>query len=536
MIPKEMLESGKTYLGIEFGSTNIKAVLIGEDHEVLASGSYRWASSFVDGYFTYSMEEVRSGLRAAYGRMKEAVKEQYQVTLKKIGCIGISAMMHGYLVFDENDHLLVPFRTWQNTTTEQAAKELSELFQFNIPERWSISHLYQAILDKEAHVPSAAWFTTLAGYVHYLLTGKHVIGIGDASGMFPIDSSSCCYDERMIELFRQHTVDSALKKDILELLPQILLAGENAGTLTAEGAALLDEGGDLETGILLCPPEGDAGTGMTATNAVRANTGNVSAGTSIFSMIVLDKPLQNYYREIDVVTTPTGRSVAMVHCNNCTNDMNAWAFMLGEFIENVAITGAEKVSSDNASPDLRLIYETIYRMAPKGEPDCGGVLVCNYIAGEPVTGMTAGFPMVYHEPGVEFRLANLCRAILYSTMTSLKIGMDVLKSEEIRIDRLVGHGGLFKNGTVAADFLASALRSKVCVMETAEVGGPYGMALLAQYCKECQDQTTEDSLDDWLETRVFHDTGMTVSEPSEMIAEGFDTYVERFQKLIGRMK
>ena len=536
MIPSTVIESGKACLGIEFGSTNIKAVLIGEDYEVLASGSYRWASSFENGYFTYSMEEVKEGLRAAYAAMKKEVREQYGVTLRKIGCIGISAMMHGYLAFDEDDNLLVPFRTWQNTTTARAAKELSELFQFNIPERWSISHLYQAMLDEEAHVPSVSWITTLAGYVQYLLTGKHVLGIGDASGMFPIDSDSCCYDARMIGLFREHTAGSMLKKDILDVLPQILLAGEDAGSLTEEGAALLDEAGDLEAGTMLCPPEGDAGTGMTATNAVRANTGNVSAGTSIFSMIVLDKPLKDYYREIDVVTTPMGKSVAMVHCNNCTNDMNAWAFMLGEFIESVAIAEAENPPSESGTTDLRLVYETIYRMAPKGEPDCGGVVVCNYIAGEPVTGMTAGFPMVYHDPGVEFRLANLCRAILYSTMTSLKIGMDVLKNEEIRIERLVGHGGLFKNGTVAADFMASALRSKVCVMQTAEVGGPYGMALLAKYCMDSNGQEMAEPLEDWLENRVFYDTGMTVSEPAEVIAEGCDTYVQRFQNLIERMK
>ncbi len=535
-MPNTMIESGKTSLGIEFGSTNIKAVLIGEDHQVLASGSYRWASSFENGYFTYSMDEVKEGLRAAYAKMKQGVKERYGLTLQKIGCIGISAMMHGYLAFDEQDGLLVPFRTWQNTTTARAAKELSEVFSFNIPERWSIAHLYQAMLDEEPHVPSIAWITTLAGYVHYLLTGKHVIGIGDASGMFPIDSETCAYDQRMIDLFRKQASGSTLKKDILDILPQILLAGEEAGNLTEEGAKLLDEEGDLETGILFCPPEGDAGTGMTATNAVRENTGNVSAGTSIFSMIVLDKPLKNYYREIDVVTTPVGKSVAMVHCNNCTNDMNAWAFMLGEFIENAAIVEAEKEQSAGSSPDLRIVYETIYHMAPKGEADCGGVLVCNYIAGEPVTGMSAGFPMVYHDPGVEFRLANLCRAILYSTMTSLKIGMDVLKNEEIRIDRLVGHGGLFKNGTVAADFMASALRSKVCVMETAEVGGPYGMALLAQYCMNCQENTAKESLEDWLEHQIFRDTRMTVSEPDEKTSEGFDTYVERFRKWVNMMK
>ena len=522
-MPNTMIENGNTSLGIEFGSTNIKAVLIGEDHQVLASGSYRWASSFENGYFTYSMDEVKAGLRAAYANMKQDVKERFGLTLQKIGCIGISAMMHGYLAFDAEDNLLVPFRTWQNTTTARAAKELSEVFSFNIPERWSIAHLYQAMLDEEPHVPSIAWITTLAGYVHYLLTGKHVIGIGDASGMFPIDSAACAYDQRMIDLFRKQAAQSTLKKDILDILPQILLAGEEAGNLTEEGAKLLDEEGDLETGILFCPPEGDAGTGMTATNAVRENTGNVSAGTSIFSMIVLDKPLKNYYREIDVVTTPVGKSVAMVHCNNCTNDMNAWAFMLGEFVENM----------NNGTVELPRVYETIYRMAPKGEADCGGVLVCNYIAGEPVTGLSVGFPMVYHDPGVEFRLANLCRAILYSTMTSLKIGMTVLDNEEIRIDRLVGHGGLFKNGTVTAEFLASALRSKVCVMETAEVGGPYGMALLAEYCRT---RGGGESLEDWLDHQVFSETRMTVSEPDEKTSEGFDAYVERFRKWINMMK
>ena len=521
MISKEIIDNGKTYLGIEFGSTNIKAVLIGEDHNVLASGSYRWASSYENGYFTYSMEEVKKGLRSAYGNMKKEAEEKSGTTLRKIGCIGISAMMHGYLAFDAGDNLLVPFRTWQNTTTARAAAELSELFSFNIPERWSIAHLYQAMLDREEHVPSIAFITTLAGYVHYLLTGEHVLGIGDASGMFPIDSEHLCYDERMLELFREKAKNSTLKQDIGAILPRILLAGEEAGKLTPEGAALLDAEGDLQAGILFCPPEGDAGTGMTATNAVRENTGNVSAGTSIFSMVVLDKPLKNYYREIDVVTTPAGKSVAMVHCNNCTNDMNAWAAVLGEFRGNQTDAGSGEV------------YETIYRLALEGEPDCGGTVVCNYIAGEPVTGMASGCPMVYRDPGAPFKAANFCRAILYSAITSLKIGMDVLKNEEIRIDRLVGHGGLFKNGTVASGFLASALRSKVCVMETAEVGGPYGMALLAQFlCEHAEGEP----LEDWLEQNVVCDTRMTVSEPSEQDAQGLDTYAERFRDLIGKMR
>lgn len=529
MVPKEMIEMGKTSIGIEFGSTNIKAVLVGENHEVLSSGSHRWESSYENGYFTYSMEKVLSGLRSAYSEMKKDTQKQYGIVLKKTGCIGISAMMHGYLAFDAQDRLLVPFRTWQNSTTAKAAQELSGLFSFNIPERWSIAHLYQAMLDREEHVPSVAWITTLAGYVHYLLTGQHVIGIGDASGMFPIDSEKLCYDERMLDLFRGKAGEYDLQEDILQILPKILLAGEPAGSLTPEGAALLDEEGDLKAGVLFCPPEGDAGTGMTATNSVRENTGNVSAGTSIFSMVVLDKPMKGYYREIDMVTTPSGKPVAMVHCNNCTNDMNAWAGMLQTFIGQAAVKEGECAKE----PDPGTVYRVIYELAQKGDPDCGGTVVCNYIAGEPVTGMMNGCPMVYRDPGREFRAENFCRAILYSSIISLKIGMGVLNQEEIRIDRLIGHGGLFKNGTVASGFLASALQTKVCIMKTAEVGGPYGMALLAQYCCE---HGQDESLEDWLDSRVFLNTDITVSEPSGADAQGIQVYEKNFRELISKMK
>lgn len=518
-----MTETTKTCLGIEFGSTNIKAVLIGENNEVLASGSYRWVSSFENGYFTYSLDEVRKGLRSAYSQLKQNVRDAYGIVLKKTSCIGISAMMHGYLAFDSGDQLLVPFRTWQNTTTARAARELTELFSFNIPERWSIAHLYQAMLDHEPHVTSAAWITTLAGYVHYMLTGRHVLGIGDASGMFPIDSDTLSYDDRMIHLFREKSEQAGMPWDIAELLPQILPAGVNAGYLTEAGAALLDADGDLESGIAFCPPEGDAGTGMTATNAVKESTGNVSAGTSIFSMVVLEKPLAHYYREIDVVTTPAGRPVAMVHCNNCTNDMNAWASVLGEFLVSAGD------SAGTQSNDAGKVYETIYRKAQEGDPDCGGTVVCNYIAGEPVTGVAQGCPAVYRDPGKEFKLSNLCRAILYSAIASLKIGMSVLKNENIRISRLVGHGGLFKNGTVSAGFLASALRTRVCLMETAEVGGPYGMALLAKFCVEHADG---ESLETYLEEKVFHQTGTQIVAPCPEDAEGLDLYTERLRKLL----
>jgi len=525
MEQKNVIENAKACLGIEFGSTNIKAVLIGENYEVLASGSHRWASSFRNGYFTYSMDKVRSGLQAAYRELKENVREKYGLVLTRVGCIGISAMMHGYLPFNSEDELLVPFRTWQNTTTSRAAGELSELFRFNIPERWSVAHVYQAVLDEEPHVPEIARINTLAGYVHYLLTGQFVLGIGDASGMFPVDSEGLCFDQKMLELIDGKLKEKNISWKLENVLPKILTAGQNAGYLTKEGALLIDPAGDLEEGILFCPPEGDAGTGMAATNAIRENTGNVSAGTSIFSMVVLDKPLKGYYKEIDVVATPVGKPVAMVHCNNCTNDMNAWAGLLGEFL-------AASNGEDHA--DAGKIYSTIYAKAEEGDKDCGGTVVCNYIAGEPVTGVTEGHPMVVRDPDKPFRLANLCRAILYSSVVSLKIGMDVLSQEDIRIDELIGHGGLFKNGNTAAEILAGAIGTDVSVMKTAEVGGPYGMALLADYCLECVSggEMKAQPLDEFLSGRVFKDVKKHTSVPDAEISEGFEQYTLRFRNLV----
>ena len=516
-----MIQAGETVLGIEFGSTNIKAVLVGNGAQILASGSHRWESHVQDGYYTYAQSEIMTGLQDAYRNLKQEVQQRYGITLRKTGCIGISGMMHGYLAFDGSGVLLVPFRTWQNTNTTQAVEELSEAFAVHIPERWSIAHLYQAILDREPHVPQIAKLTTLAGYVHGLLTGCHVLGIGDASGMFPIDSSAKTYHSEMLEIFRRKALEHGFAKPLETLLPQILTAGEAAGVLTAQGALLLDPDGDLEEGICFCPPEGDAGTGMTATNSVRVCTGNVSAGTSVFAMIVLEKPLREFYREIDFVATPAGDPALMVHCNNCTGDLNAWAGLLQAFV-SACTGGAENPGK---------IYETIYRLAEKGEPDCAGTVVCNYIAGEPVTGVSHGGPLVSRDPAQPFRPENLCRAFLYSAVVSLKIGMEVLQKEHIPVNRLVGHGGLFKNGMTAAGFLASALRTPVSIMENAEVGGPYGMALLAMYCIGRGEGET---LEQFLENRIFRDVKMQTARPVEQDAAGIDRYSGQFRKLLER--
>ena len=418
--------SNRTMLGLELGSTRIKAVAIDENHVPVSSGDYTWKSSFENGVWTYSLEEVWKGLKTAVAGLENR---------ENIAAMGVSAMMHGYLAFDKDWKLLVPFRTWQNTITAQAAAELTEAFRFNIPQRWSVSHLYQAVLNGEAHVPEIAHITTLAGYVHYMLTGVNAIGVGEASGMFPIDSETCDYDAAMMAKFNDLVADRNLPWTLSELLPKVLVAGEQAGTLTAEGAQRLDN--LLSPGIPFAPAEGDAGTGMTATNAVAPRTGNVSAGTSIFSMVVLEKPLAKVYEEIDLVTTPTGKPVAMVHCNNCTNDTNAWVGVLGE---TAKLFGAAPSTGD--------LYTRLYEKSLEGDADCGGLLVCNYMAGEGVTHMDAGRPMVIRKPDSKFTLANFFRAQLYSTMSTLKIGMDILAGEQVAIDSLTGHGGLFKTPVV----------------------------------------------------------------------------------------
>ncbi|MBQ3101218.1 MAG: ATPase [Clostridia bacterium] len=495
------------YLGIELGSTRIKAVAVNEDHRPVSSGDYTWKSSYENGIWTYDLNEVWIGLNASLLKIRDR---------GDIAAVGISGMMHGYLAFDEDWNLLTPFRTWQNTVTGQAAAELTELFGFNIPQRWSIAHLWQAILNGEAHVSQIAHITTLAGYVHHTLTGVNALGVGEASGMFPIDSENLCYDAEMVKKFDALLSSRGIDKKITDLLPAVLSAGEQAGRLNDKGYALLC--GTLPEAVPFAPPEGDAGTGMTATNAVAPGTGNVSAGTSVFAMVVLDRPLENLHEEIDVVTTPTGKDVAMVHCNNCTNDSNAWIGLLGEA---ASLFGDEPLTSS--------LYTRLYRESLKGEADCGGVLVCNYMAGESVTHLDRGVPMILRCPDCNFTLANFMRATLYSTLATLKLGMDILADEKVRIDSLTGHGGLFKTPEVGQRYLAAACNAPVTCTKTAGEGGPYGMALLAAYSAKKKEG---ESLEDYLANRVFCGAESVTLDPDPADVAGFNAYVDEYKKLI----
>jgi len=497
----------KTCLGIEFGSTRIKAVTIDSAFKPVSSGDYTWASNYENGVWTYPLEDVWTGLKAALSKVEDR---------ENIAAAGVSAMMHGYLAFDKDWNLLVPFRTWQNTITGQAASELTALFGFNIPQRWSVAHLYQAVLNGEEHVSRLAHITTLAGYVHYMLTGVNAVGVGEASGMFPIDSGTLDYDAAMLEKFDKLIEARELPWKLEDLLPKVLVAGQDAGKLTEAGSALLE--GLLPPGIPFAPAEGDAGTGMTATNAVAPRTGNVSAGTSIFSMVVLEKPLQKVYEEIDLVTTPAGSPVAMVHCNNCTNDTNAWVGILREAAE---LFGAK--------PSTGELYTKLYEKSLEGGADCGGVLVCNYLAGESVTHLDAGRPMVVRRPDSVFNLANFFRAQLYATMATLKIGMDILAEEGVAIDSLTGHGGLFKTPKVGQSYMAAACNAPVTCMETAGEGGPYGMALLASYMLE---KDGGESLEDFLSNRVFAGVSGSTVEPDAATAAVFATYIQRYKALL----
>lgn len=490
----------KHYLGIELGSTRIKAVAIDETFAPVSSGDYTWKSSFENGVWTYPLEDAWTGLKAAIAGIKDR---------DGIAVMGISAMMHGLLAFDRDWKLLTPFRTWQNTMTAEAAEKLTACFGFNIPQRWSVAHLYQAVLNGEPFVPEIAHITTLAGYIHFMLTGVNAVGIGEASGMFPIDSETLTYDEEMLRKFEALTADQPW--NIREVLPGVLLAGQDAGKLTEQGAALLD--GLLPVGIPFAPAEGDAGTGMTATNAVAPRTGNVSAGTSIFSMVVLEKPLKKVYPEIDLVTTPTGKAVAMVHCNNCTSDMNAWAGILRETAE---LFGGEV--------DTGTLYTKLYQKSLEGDPDCGGIITYNYLAGEGVTHLDGGRPMVVRRPDSRFTLANFLRSQLYATMATLKIGMDILVEEGVAIDSLTGHGGLFKTPVVGQKYMAAACGASVTCMETAGEGGPYGMALLAAYM-----DSREESLEEFLSRDVFASAKSTTLHPEQADMEGFNRYLAAFK-------
>lgn len=517
---KAYLEAGKGILGIEFGSTRIKAVLIDEKGVVLASGGHGWENHFEDGVWTYPLEEVWSGLQDAYANLRKEVESEYGVNLTRLAAIGFSAMMHGYLAFDNKDELLVPFRTWRNTITQEAAEILTKEFNFNVPQRWSISHLYQAVLNKEEHVPNIAFFTTLAGYVHWKLTGRKVLGVGDASGMFPIDSATGNYDAGMLAAF-----DSLMSKEnytwkLKDILPEVLSAGETAGELTPEGAALLDISGSLEAGIPLCPPEGDAGTGMTATNSVGIGTGNISAGTSVFAMVVLEKPLSKVYPELDLVTTPDGAAVAMVHCNNCTSDINAWAELFREF------------AADIGHPvDDNTLFTNLYRKALEGDADCGGLISYNYVSGEPVTGFEKGAPLFVRTPETKFTLGNVMRMHLYSALAALNIGLDLLLKEEgVKLHKMYGHGGYFKTPQVGQRFASAAINAPVSVMETAGEGGAWGIAVLAAY--SLADNSAK-SLQDYLNEQIFAGQKEVTVMAEQNEVEGFEAFMTNYRRGLG---
>lgn len=516
---KNAIREGRTALGIEFGSTRIKAVLVDESHQPIAMGTHDWENRLENNIWTYSLEDIWNGLQGCYRSLTEDVLAKYGETLTTIGSIGFSGMMHGYMAFDEAGELLVPFRTWRNTMTEEACKELTPLFNFNIPQRWSIAHLYQAILSGEEHVKDITFFTTLAGYIHWMLSGEKVLGIGEASGMFPIDSTIFDYDQKMLAQFDELIAPRGFGWKLAEILPKVLVAGEKAGALTEAGAKLLDPSGNLKAGIPMCPPEGDAGTGMVATNAVKVRTGNISAGTSIFSMVVTEKALSKVHEEIDMVTTPDGYPVAMVHCNNCTSDLNAWVNLFDEFAGEFGM----KI-------DKNELYGTLYREALTADTDCGGLISYNYFSGEPVTGLNAGRPMFVRTPDAKFSLANFMRSNLYSAMATLKIGNDILlKEENVKVDALMGHGGLFKTPVVGQQLMAAAFNSPVTVMDTASEGGAWGMAVLAAYMQEKGDGET---LPEYLSNRIFAgQTGTTIAPKAEDVA-GFDAYVARYKSTL----
>ena len=513
---KSTIEAGKAILGIELGSTRIKAVLIDQENKPIAQGSHTWENQLVDGLWTYSIEAIWSGLQDCYADLRTNVKNAYGIEIETLAAIGVSAMMHGYMPFNKKEEILVPFRTWRNTNTGRAAAALSELFVYNIPLRWSISHLYQAILDNESHVNEIDFLTTLAGYVHWQITGEKVLGIGDASGMLPIDPTTHNYSAEMVAKFNKLIAPKEYNWKLEDILPKVLSAGENAGVLTPEGSKKLDASGHLKAGIPVCPPEGDAGTGMVATNAVKQRTGNVSAGTSSFSMIVLEKELSKPYEMIDMVTTPDGSLVAMVHCNNCTSDLNAWVNLFKEYQELLGIP----VNMDE-------IYSKLYNIALTGDTDCGGLLSYNYISGEPVTGFADGRPLFVRSANDKFNLANFMRTHLYASVGVLKIGNDILFNEEkIKVDRITGHGGLFRTKGVGQRILAAAINSPISVMETAGEGGAWGIALLGSYLVNNE---KKQSLADFLDESVFvGDAGIEVSPTPEDVA-GFNAYIENYK-------
>ncbi len=510
MTTVQEITSGQASLGIELGSTRIKASLIGPDHAPIASGSHSWENQLHDGLWTYSLESVWAGLQACVSDLQDDVRTRYGVELTRLAGLGVSAMMHGYLAFDSAGELLTPFRTWRNTNTGPAASKLTDLLGFNIPLRWSIAHYYQAMVDAESHVPQVDFLTTLAGYVHWQLTGQKVIGVGDASGMFPIDSATCDYDAAMVTKF-----DSLAGVELRKLLPKVLPAGADAGTLTPAGAALLDPSGKIQAGVPVCPPEGDAGTGMVATNSIAPRTGNVSAGTSIFLMVVLERALKQVHHELDIVTTPAGHSVAMVHCNNGASELDAW---VGTYREMFAAAGHPLPTDE--------VFEAFFRAAMQGEPDGGGLLAYNYLAGEPITNTVEGRPLVVRSPESRLTLANLARTQIYGVFGTLALGMKVLAGEGVGIDTMFAHGGLFKTAGVAQRFLAAALEAPVAVGESASEGGAWGIAVLAAY----RAAATGEPLDNYLSKRVFADSEFDTAQPDAEDVAGFRAYLAAYEK------
>ena len=516
-VTAEKIRAGKTSLGIEFGSTRIKAVLIDDAYHTIAAGDYEWASHLEDGLWSYTQEEIWKGLQTAYARMAGDVETAYGERLTHVGHIGFSAMMHGYLAFDKSGELLVPFRTWQNTNTSEAHEKLSELFQYNIPERWSIAHLYQAVLNNEEHIGKVDFFTTLAGYVHWKLTGKKVLGVGDASGMFPIDPTTHTYETEFIEKFNAIPEVAAQPWKLADLLPEPLVAGTPAGTLTEEGAKLLDPTGTLQPGITFAPPEGDAGTGMVATNSVRVRTGNVSAGTSIFAMVVLERKLERLHPEVDLVTTPAGDLAGMSHANNFTSDLNAWVGLFGQFAAAIG-----------TPVDAGTLYGTLFRAAIADDVDsnCGGLINYPFRSGEFLAGLPEGRPLFARGPEARMSLGNFMRAQLFSAFSPVKIGMDVMtKDEGVAVDSLVGHGGIFTTPKVAQKILAAAFDTPIKVMSTAAEGGAWGMAVLADYLWHA-----DQPLDEFLDARVFADAASTTENPDEGDVAGFEEFFDRFRK------
>lgn len=514
---KNAIKNGKTVLGIELGSTRIKAVLIDENNNPIASGSFDWENSYIDGIWTYSLDEVWKGIQESYRQLVQDVKNTFGEELTAVRSIGFSAMMHGYMVFDQADELLVPFRTWRNNITEQASVALTELFNYPIPQRWSIAHLYQAILNGEDHIKNIASQTTLAGYIHWKLTGQKVLGVGEASGVFPIDLETKDYNARMIQQFNDLIASKNLGWTLDEIMPKVLVAGESAGVLTEEGAKLLDPSGTLKAGIPLCPPEGDAGTGMVATNSVAARTGNVSAGTSVFALLVLEKELSKVYPEIDQVTTPTGKLVAMAHSNNCSSNSDAW---INLFEENLLAFGVKV--------DKTTLYKTLYTKALEGDADCGGLLAYGYLSGEHITHFEEGRPLFVRSSDSKFNLANFVRVNLYTSLGALKIGIDILlKQEKVALDEILGHGGLFKTEGVGQRFMAAAMNVPVSIMETAGEGGAWGIALLASYMVNKADGET---LEDYLNAHVFANSKSSRMEPDPVDVAGFEVFMERYKK------